>query len=260
MKAIVCSIKDIASMNMFEILKEKGFEQAGHMFQGLPVFRKDDIILARSKQDNIHPQGLDNLHVDEIVMATRHKSESGKPTLTVHPTGNFGPAEKKFGGKSHELSYTNANTMRNIFLEIRKSTLDYEVSLEVTHHGPTSFKTPLCFVELGSSEKQWKDKKAADFISDCILNGLKSDRKADEIVCAIGGGHYTPKFSDLEADKYAFGHICPKYSLDYLNEKIIKEMVEKTIPRPNRFVIDRKGTKQFSKVREMLKSLEVEVI
>ena len=39
----------------------------------------------------------------------------------------------------------------------RSSVLDYEITIEATHHGPTSLKKPLLFIEIGSTEKQWAD-------------------------------------------------------------------------------------------------------
>ena len=132
---------------------------------------------------------------------------------------------------------------------------DYLVCLEQTHHGPTEFKTPLCYVELGSSEKYWKDEKAAGFLANCILNGLKSKSRAESVI-GVGGNHYASLFSELEKEM-AFGHMCPKYSLDYLDEEMAKQMIEKTIPNPNKIIIDEKGVKQKTRLKELFKDYEV---
>jgi len=254
MIAIVFSSENTASMNMFDRFLERGFRATEKQFQGYPLYEKDDIMLARCKQHICYLEQLDDLKAGQIIVASSHRSEAGVATLTMHPTGNFGKNE--LGGRPSELSYTNSLIMRNIYLQVLKSELsDYKVSLEQTHHGPTEFKTPLCYIELGSSEKQWSDKKAAGFLVDCVLNGLKTKEKAESVI-GIGGNHYASLFSEMERE-LAFGHMCPKYSLDYLNEETAKQMIEKTIPRPNKVVIDEKGVKQKTRLKELFKDYEV---
>ena len=254
MIAIVFAVDNEASINMFERFLEKGFHEIEGTFQDLPLFEKDGIVLARCKQDICYLDHLDILRAEQIIVASSHKSETGTPSFTVHPTGNFGKNE--LGGNAKELSHTNSQVMRNIYLHMLNNPIsDYKVCLEQTHHGPTQFKTPLCFVELGSSEKQWGDKEAADFLVNCILHGLKSKERAESVI-GIGGNHYASLFSELEKE-YAFGHMCPKYSLDYLDEAMVKQMFDKTAPRPTKVIVDEKGIKQKSRLKEILKDYEV---
>jgi D-aminoacyl-tRNA deacylase len=254
MIAIVFSSENMASMNMFERFLERGFKATEKQFQGFPLYQKDGIVLARCKQHICYLEQLDDLNAEQIIVASSHKSEAGKPSFTIHHTGNFGKNE--LGGNPKELSYANGQVTRNIYLEMLKSEFpDYLVCLEQTHHGPTQFTTPLCYVELGSSEKQWNEKKAAEFLTDCILNGLKTKETAESVI-GIGGNHYASLFSEMEKE-YAFGHMCPKYSLDYLNEETAKQMIEKTIPRPTKVIFDEKGIKQKSRLKELFKDYEV---
>lgn len=255
MRAIVCSTKDLAGMNMFEKFTEKGFKSTNKLWEGIPVFEKDDLILVRTNSELVFANILNDLEAEEIIFASRHKSKSGEPTLTCHFPGNFGPAD--LGGKEGELCKASANTLRNIYLEIIKSELDYKVSLEVTHHGPL-ISQPCCFVELGSSEKQWRDEIAANFLVDCILKGLEKKNKVKTVI-GIGGGHYATKFSELEK-QYAFGHILPKYAQDYLTREIVEVMIEKTIPKASKIIIDKKGTRSQSDVQKMLEEFEVELV
>jgi len=255
MIAIVFSTENTASMNIFERFLEREFKETDRLFQGLPIFEKDDIILARAKQHICYLEQLDDLGAEYIIVASSHKSEAGIATLTIHPTGNFGKNE--LGGNEKELGHTNSNIMRNIYLRMLESKLaGYKISLEQTHHGPTQFKTPLCFVEIGSSEKQWEDKYAAEFLVGCILAGLSSKEKAESVI-GVGGNHYANLFSELERE-LAFGHMCPKYSLDYLDEEIIRQMFDKTTPRPTKVIFDEKGVKQKTRLRELFKDYECE--
>lgn len=254
MIAIVFSTDNVASMNLFERFLERGFRQSEKVFQGYPLYEKEDIVLARCRQHICYLEQLDDLGAEQIIVASSHKSEAGTPSLTVHSTGNFGKNE--LGGNAKELSFTNSQVIRNIYLQMLKNEMaDYMVCLEQTHHGPTGFKTPLCFVELGSSEKQWRDEKAAEFLADCILRGLKTDEKAESVI-GVGGNHYASLFSKLESD-YAFGHMCPKYALDNLDEAMARQMLERTIPRPSKVIFDEKGVKQKTRLKELFKDCEI---
>ncbi len=77
----------------------------------------------------------------------------------------------------------------------------------------------------------------------------------------FGGPHYAPKFTKLALDKWAMGHICPKYQLASLDGEMFKQMVEKTYPRPETALIDKKGTKSWLKkqVKELSRDLNLDV-
>ncbi|MCD6522940.1 MAG: D-aminoacyl-tRNA deacylase [Candidatus Diapherotrites archaeon] len=254
MIGIVFSEKDMAANTMFPFFIEHGFQEYRSN-----IWKMDDIFLIRIGQDIIFPKELDvfaeQLNLEYIVMASRHKSKSEKPTLTVHATGNFGDAD--FGGRPKELQLTIANPMRNVYLEMRNCTLDYTVSREATHHGPTEFNVPLFFAELGSSEKQWKDEEAASFLVDCIIKGIRKNKKA-EVAIAFGGGHYCPKFSEM--NEIAFGHIAAKYAVDLLDEALVKQMVDKTYEHVDFAILDEKGLKgrQKTHIKSLLSEIGIE--
>ena len=108
-----------------------------------------------------------------IVFISRHSSQSGKPTLSVHAPGNFGDAE--LGGLPKTLSVSPALAMQNALKALmhykEKLNLNYEVSFECTHHGP-SLNVPTMFVELGSSAEQWSDLKAAEAVAHSAMYAI----------------------------------------------------------------------------------------
>lgn len=255
MITIICSMKDLAGMNMFERFVERGFKPTPVEWAGKPIYKKDNLAMVRVPEDIIHARDLDALNAEHLIFASRHKAESDIATLTVHHTGVFGEANPDYGGNDHELCWINPDITRNIYLELLGNPFEkYQVSLEVTHHGPTHYITPLSFVELGSSEEYWKDEKAADFLVNCILKGLERKDKAEHAI-GIGGNHYAATFSPLEKE-YAFGHICPKYTQENLDEKMLKQMFEKS--HASRAFIDGKGTKAKATIKEMIEKLGFE--
>ena len=89
--------------------------------------------------------------------------------------------------------------------------LDFEVTFEVTHHGPY-LTTPTLFIEIGSSEATWGSIDAAD----AIARALSSvDVASYPAAMGIGGGHYAPRFTESSlGKKISFGHMLPNYAID----------------------------------------------
>ena len=266
---IALSKSDPAGANMLERFRDMGFSETGKP----DILSLDELILIAiehlivpeerykvPEEPDPYPADFDALagthDLDYVVVASRHSSSSGKPCLTVHPTGNFGKAV--YGGRPRELQWTVANPMRDVYLELLGDPpRGYDVSMEATHHSPTQFETPMFFAELGSSKRQWRDESTARYLAEAIVNGTRAGGEAP-VVIGFGGGHYCPTFSVMERE-VAFGHIAAKHSLDLLTPELIGQMVGKTREGVERAVFD-KGMKghQRKRVEVALRKLGVE--
>ncbi len=74
--------------------------------------------------------------------------------------------------------------------------------------------------------------------------GKNNEQSGESIKTAIGigGPHYCNNFNKLsESKSIAFGHICPKYHLDRLNEDLIRQALEKSREKVDMVVLDWKG-------------------
>jgi len=153
--AIAYSKLDKAGVNIVERLREIGF------LPQIPIIElKKETIFSDDISEKKYPQIK---QIDFIVFASRHKSKKGNPSLSLHAPGNWRGAD--YGGKEGKICKTSAFVLKYLFQELNKNAQEqklegYEVTMEVTHHGPLIEK-PCCFIELGSSEKQWQDKEAA---------------------------------------------------------------------------------------------------
>ncbi len=226
MKQIIVSKTNLASFNIGKILSKQ---------YGLKLTETELGVLA------LEP--VIDLNAELVIVASSHKSVDGRPTLTCHTTGNWGKAE--LGGKDETLSVAPALYLREALLELKKQQetlkLNYEVSLEATHHGP-SLDAPIIFVEVGSSEKQWKDLKACSAVAAAINRVYKISPENIPVAIGFGGGHYCTTFTKRVLEgKIAFGHICPKHFCDSLDKGPIKQAVEKTFPHPDFAVLEWKG-------------------
>ncbi|MDH7557541.1 MAG: D-aminoacyl-tRNA deacylase [Candidatus Bathyarchaeota archaeon] len=250
---IVASNKDVASQNIAEqILQHYSFEKTAETFQQNPVYEANlshkKVQIVTLNNESVYAQNITDFFPNSelILFVSRHSSISGTPTLSVHTPGNLGKAD--LGGLPRKVSVSPANAIRNALKAMARlkneMQLNYEVSYECTHHGP-SLDVPTMFVELGSSPKQWSDLRAAEAIAHSAIAAIScfgiSQTKA---VMGIGGPHYNNKFTKLALEKeIAFGHIIPKYAFPNVDLPILKQCAERTLEKVEFAVLDWKGIK-----------------
>jgi D-aminoacyl-tRNA deacylase len=266
---IVASTKDVASLNIREqLLACYDFEESTENFHNNPVYFKtidnEVVKLVTIKEEAIYYQAItDHFSPQLIIYISRHSSRSGTPTLSVHTPGNLGEAQKD--GVSRKISVAPANAMKGALLEMAqqkdKLDLDYQVSYECTHHGP-SLNIAAMFVELGSSLAQWRDMKAAEAVAHAAMAPIIDRVQHSTVAVGIGGPHYSRKFTRLALEgSFAFGHIIPKYLISKVDAEIILQCVERTVEKVQTVVLDWKGIKGADKagLLEVLGEVEIEV-
>ena len=201
----------------------------------------------------------DVVKTDLIIFASKHKSESGKPTLTAHPCGNWND-KAEFGGKPRTLAPTSALALKAAMKELAASSLPgFEVVLECTHHGPM-LKTPFIFVEIGSTEKEWTIKEAGEAVAKACYAACNPSLPKQRIAIGIGGIHYPYQITrEMMRSDIAVGHICPKYAMEWLDEEMIGQMVEKSGGKVELALIDWKSLKapEREKALALLKAFNI---
>ena len=249
---VVASGKDVAAVNIAEqILIHYRFEKTTESFQENPVYtakiKGREVKLITLTEESVYAQYLTDFFKPAlIVFISRHSSKSGTPTLSVHTPGNIG--EAKLGGLPRKVSFSPANAMRDALRAMMRlkdeMNLNYEVSYECTHHGP-SLDVPAMFTELGSSLRQWKDSKAAEAVAHATIEAVsKFGQSQTAAVLGIGGPHYNEKFSRMALrDEIAFGHMIPKYAVSSVDVDILEQCVERTLEEVELVVLDWKGIK-----------------
>lgn len=242
---------DTAGTNIAkQFLSLSSFKKTDETYQEQPIYtskiKGKQVKLITLKDETIYAQDLPQHFpdVELLVCLSRHRSESGKPTLTVHTTGNFGNAE--LGGLPRRLSICPAVAMQTALKALARLTaelnLAYEVSYECTHHGPT-LDVPTMFVELGSSPQQWNDAIAAGAVANAAVEAIADFRTTQKpAVIGIGGPHYNQCFTQMALDDEAiFGHMIPKYALPHVNVEILRQCVQQTVEHVTRAILDWKG-------------------
>ena len=267
---LVASQKDTAATNIKQqILNNYQFKETGETFQQNPTYtanlNNQKVTLATLNQESVNAQNLPENFPDAnlIVFISKHSSQSGKPTLTVHTPGNFAQAE--LGGLPRTLSVSPATAMQDALKALafykEKFSLDYDVSYECTHHGP-SLNVPAMFVELGSSEKQWNDLKAAEAVAHSAIEAITKFQASPEnnAVIGIGGTHYNQKFTTMAlADKAVFSHMIPKYAIANIDKEILAQCVQKTLEKVSLALLDWKGIRSEDKPKLLKALMEADI-
>lgn len=264
MDLILFSTDDQASMNIFENLSSLvELEEIGQ-FKNHPYYRYGNFYFVIIEKEKVRAEGIDEeikealgINFENIIVASKHRSESGMRSLTVHPIGNYGSAD--LGGRERMLVKTPSNYMTGALIKLVKlgGGCEYSISYEVTHHGPY-LNTPTFFIEIGSNEPEWNDRYAGKLIAETILKMKKTD---DEIAIGIGGGHYAPRFTKIAmAKKLSFGHMAPKYSAGKIDLYMLEQMKLKS--NAKYVVMEKKDIpgKERKRIEDLLPSLHLELV
>jgi D-aminoacyl-tRNA deacylase len=263
---LIASSENEASMTIAKALERKhGFLSTRITFNSRPLMQKDSLILATIDEEIISPPDLDAyFNPQAYIFLSTHRAESGIPSLTVHTTGNFTDKEV-LGGRPREVGMIDPDLQKNYLMALnsRKESLDgYEITIESTHHGPTSLRKPVLFVELGSSEKQWGDQQAGNIIADSLVESLTKGRKWEKVGLAFGGTHYSEKFNKilLETD-YSLSAIIAKHSLQWIDSEMFGQLIQRTTRFPKYVLVDWKGMGQHrDKILSMAQQFAMEVV
>ena len=231
MRVIFASVEDPAAQNIAgRLLELYDFEP---MTNQPNVWVCEGVMLTTIAGEGFRTS-LPTLAADEVIFASRHASESGKPTLTTHVPGE--PSKR-------ELAIASPPTLKSALRELIAARdelgLQYEVSLEATHHGPTGLKVPVTFVEIGSSLTEWRDKGAAVAAARAIMVAATSPINGRQAI-GLGGPHYAPRHTQviLKTD-VCVGHVLPKYVT--IDEELVKHAIARTRGGVELLALDWKG-------------------
>lgn len=251
--AIICSTADLASLNILQHLRKLASWERHEGYESSGPFR---LIVHSEKQITLY--GLDarliglGLHPKMVVFASRHKSESGKPWLGGHFTG-----EKR--DDKLELSAAAPSGLRSFLHNLAgDAPTGFEISAEATHHGPTDMITPSFFAEIGSSEGQWLDPQAGRAVAKAILRVESCDLP---IFLGFGGGHYVPRQTSLMFEaSISFGHLFSSYQLGNLDKDAVADAKRKS--GAEFAYVDRKSMRSGERhwISGMLESIGVPIL
>ena len=199
---------------------------------------------------------------DGFVFLSKHAAESGVLALTCHSTGNF--SEAKFGGNDRQVAIPHPNLQKQYLQILKKHQsdfLEFQITIEATHHGPTALTKPSIFIEIGTTEKQWTDNSLCISVAKLIHQVFVNTISENPVAICFGGTHYPTKFThELLEGKYALGTVMPKHALNELDEELFSHILSQN--KMAKFaLLDWRGLgTNKQKILDLLKSTSLEII
>ncbi len=265
MKLIVCSRRDPAGMNIRDaLLSMESFSERSE--GSYRFYIAEDLGIAEIDERLIYADHIDEklskyVEFEEILFASRHSSKDARKIFTVHVSGNVGTAD--FGGKAYSLAKPSPHTMKNYVLALKERLNrkpEFEFTMEVTHHGPSEIKKPSAFYEIGSTEEEWKDEKAAQLVAEAMLEAVRDNRRWT-VAVGVGGTHYAPRQTEIILNTtFTFGHNFAKYTFNALTEEFLMKAAK--ISEAEYMIIDEKSVNSAVKkiVNNAAEKLGIEVL
>ena len=221
MELLVAYKNDPAGHNMAKFISQS-------MNKDGDLYRSKNFDLIEIDSPSISADWLDEKYdYDGFIFLSKHAAESGTLALTCHSTGNFN--EAKFGGNQKELAIPYPDFQKKYMQKLwdnHESYLDFEITIEATHHGPTHLKKPSIFVEIGTTESQWNDEILCSSVAKLVVETLEKPSDLYPFAICFGGTHYSKKFTkELLFGKYALGTVMPKHALEFLNSDLFDHLL-----------------------------------
>jgi D-aminoacyl-tRNA deacylase len=255
---IVASKKDKAGVNICLQLQQ---------FKENPVLsswaQKPSFDFYFVEEEVIHTENINMEKINQydfIIFASKHKSESGEKTLSIHAPGNFRKAE--YGGTEGKVCPSSALFNKALYEKLNEQVAkfefnDFKVTLECTHHGPLINK-PCVFIEIGSTEVEWGNRRAGFIIAKTIQETIEEfkENKYREIAVGIGGPHYCPSFNQIQLkSNVAISHVISEYNMPIYGSMIL-EAIKKTNEDVDFVVLDWKGLGKSEQRQQVVDILE----
>ena len=237
---IIINCSDVASLNQGEALRSlRGWRDISHV-EGHPAYACESVRMWYLPEKVLWEDFLDRRWsqatgetVCEAIFPSRHSAVSGQASLTLHPIGipHLPSGEQgQYGGIGGKAPPPNTRIaswwrMLNERWGQNSELCDFDLSLEVTHHGPY-LDAPSLFIEVGSTEATWGHQGAAEFLAKITHDALfeqgngsvwnESQHRDSLVLMTLGGGHYAPRANVLAGyDDVWLGHMLATYALPF---------------------------------------------
>ena len=262
---LVASRLDKASMGILEHLK--GYIKFREVRED--YYESDLAPVLVSRNDIVYADEASkwakDLNLDLLIFLSRHSMERPRPMITLHTPGNWG-SETPLGGKPSFVAISEPRVLSNLYrlISSRIGELQgYEANIEATHHGP-AIDGAAIFVEIGSTEAEWGDVKAQEFVAGIIYELLSNPGRfmssGRPVAVSIGDLHYVTLARHVLQGEYDLGHVVPKYVK--VDERVIEMAVNRNSVRPDIAIIHWKALKRDERelAKAKLMSMGVNVV
>ena len=256
MQLLVAYQSDPAGSNMATYMT-KDMDKEGDIFHG----KNFDLIMIPTPA--ISADWIEEKYqYDGYVFLSKHASESGVLALTCHSTGNFSDAQ--FGGFPRQVAIPHPHLQKSYMQHLWKKKDNFsrfEITIEATHHGPTALNKPTIFIEIGTTQKEWTDKKLCESVAQIVMEEMSKEPPKHEVAICFGGTHYPKKFNkELIEGQFALGTVMPKHALDSLDDELFSHILSRNKEAKFALIDWSSLGKNKQKVVDLLQATDLEMI
>jgi len=183
------------------------------------------------------------------VFISRHEMANPKPLFTVHTPGTW-----------PDVSLSNPHLTSALFRALCKAAYEpYTCAFEATHHAPNTSVVSATFVEVGSTENEWRDRRAVGTLLQVVEETLGGTPQTNPPTMVVGDLHYITVADMVLRGEVDVGHVVPKYV--EINPAAVQTAFRKHTAPVKRAVVFRKNVKNPARgeIVEFLKGQGVEV-
>lgn len=184
------------------------------------------------------------------VFISRHEMSNPKPIYTVHTPGAW-----------PDVSVANPCLASTLYrLLCRYVEEPYQCAYEATHHPPNTSYVSSTFLEVGSGEVEWKNRRAVSLLLQAFEEATSSDKCLGTPTMVVGDIHYVTVGDLVLRGEVDLGHVIPKYVEITLD--IVETAYRKHVVTVEKAIIFRKNVKNPTRgeIIEWLKNAGVDVV
>jgi len=183
------------------------------------------------------------------IFISRHEMSNPRPLFTVHTPGSW-----------PDVSVANPRLASALFRALCKHAYEpFECAFEATHHAPNTSLVSATFIEVGSTEAEWRDKRAVGVLAQALEEALTKEFEGPTPTMAIGDLHYVTISDSVLRGEFDLGHVVPKYI--NITTNIVENILKKHTISIKKTIIFRKNIKNpiRTEIIELLRAKGIEV-
>ncbi|MEL9991744.1 MAG: D-aminoacyl-tRNA deacylase [Thermoproteus sp.] len=206
------------------------------------VFHKGDSVEVPPEDE------LKKLGIRHLVVPSRHEMAKPRPMMTAHTPG-----------VAPSLSVAHAGLKSWLFRRICSAKPEeYDCSMEATHHGPNTDEVSVTFIEIGSTEREWKDERALKALASAVEDMPSYEPGGAPVAMTVGDLHYSLATQDVLQGLIDLGHVVHK---DVVTADLVLEALYKHVEKPQKVIVYKKSIKGPVRrgVLDVLKGAEIEI-
>lgn len=206
------------------------------VYRGEPTsFDREDVLLSLGKH---------------ALFISRHEMANPRPMFTVHTPGSW-----------PDVSVSNPHLASAVLRALCNRLYEpFECAYEATHHTPNTAHISATFVEVGSTDREWRDRTAVKTLIEALEEVLSSPPEERTPAMVIGDLHYTTVKDYVLRREIDVGHVIPKYI--EITPAAVETALRKHTVSIKRAILFRKNVKNPARdeIVRLLRGRGVEVV